>query len=121
MKCRDGNAVERWFEAVFDFIDRRAIMKRVMTLGTFVVVIEVIMWSMWFAQTSPRSGVEISVILAAIMVPLNGLMGYMFGQYVQGPRSEGPRMERRDDDDRRFDRQPLVPPAASPTNVTVNN
>lgn len=116
MKCRDGNAVERWFEAIFDFIDRRAITKRVMTIGTFAVVVHVIIWSMWFAQNSPRSGSEIGVILAAIMVPLNALMGYMFGQYVQGPRNEG----RRDDDDRqRFSTQPVLPSA--PTNVTVNN
>jgi len=107
MRYREGNAVERWFEAVFDFIDRRYITRRVMALGTFVVVVHVIIWSMWFAQNSPRSGTDIAAILAAIMVPLNALMGYMFGQYAQAGAASK-----------------TAPPAATPpgsANVTVNN
>lgn len=100
MKCRHGNVVERWFEAIFDFIDRRYITRRVMSLGTFAVVIKVILWSLDFAQTSPRSGTDIAAILAAIMLPLNGLMGYMFAQYT---------------------RTTSVPTPASAASVTVNN
>jgi len=69
--------------AVFDFIDNRYITRRIMTLGTFYVVVRVIDWSLGYAQTSTRSGTDIAAILAAIMVPLNGLMGYMFAQYVR--------------------------------------
>jgi len=105
VRYREGNAVERWFEAVFDFIDRRYITRRVMALGTFAIVIKAILWSFDFAQTSPRSGTDIAAILAAIMVPLNALMGYMFGQYAQAAIVN------------------KVPPAAPPgsANVTVNN
>jgi hypothetical protein len=83
MKYREGNATERTFEAVFDFIDRRYITKRVMMLGTFALVIHVVEWMLRYAETSQRSGTEISAIFGAIGLPLSGLMGYMFAQYSQ--------------------------------------
>lgn len=83
MIARNGNAVERWFEAIFDFIDRRYITKRVMMLGTFALVIHVVEWMLRYAETSQRSGAEISAIFGAIGLPLSGLMGYMFAQYSQ--------------------------------------
>lgn len=79
----DPMTIVRFGTAVFDFIDARYITRRIMTLGTFYIVIRVVDWSLTFAQTSPRSGVDIAAILAAIMMPLNGLMGYMFAQYVR--------------------------------------
>lgn len=83
MKWRQGSATENWFEAFFDFLDRRFITRRIMTIGTFVIVGKVIFWSLDYAQSSARNGTDIALILAAITVPLNGLMGYMFGQYVK--------------------------------------
>lgn len=80
--------MERWFEALFDFLDRRYITRRVMALGTFAIVVKVILWSLDYATVSPRTGAEIGLILAAITVPLNGLMGYMFGQYVKPAASD---------------------------------
>lgn len=101
MKLRDGNVVERVFEATFDFVDRRAITRRVMTLGTFGITIHVIEWSLRFAETSPRPGTEIAAILLAINTPLGALMGYMFGQYVQSTPAV------------------VAPPPAPPTAVSV--
>ncbi len=67
--------------AFWDWIDKRAIVRRVMTLGTFYLVIENLHWSYVFAVTSPRSGAEVAMILGAIGAPLSAMMGFMFNSY----------------------------------------
>ena len=68
----------------WDWIDSRIVIRRVMTLGTFAMTMWVIWWSMKFAMESPRSGSDVAMILGAIMVPLNSLMGFLFSSYNQG-------------------------------------
>ena len=65
-------------------IDERMLIRRLMTLGTFAMTMWAIWWSMEFASTSPRSGSDVAMIIGAIMVPLNTLMGYLFAAYNQG-------------------------------------
>lgn len=73
----------KYLTAFWDFVDSRAIVRRVMTLGTFALTVHVIVWAVWFATTSPRTGAEIAVIIGAVMVPVNVLQGYMFARYSQ--------------------------------------
>lgn len=70
--------------AFWDWVDTRAVVRRVMTLGTFVMTVWVIQWAMVFAMSSPRSGADVAMILGAIMVPLNALQGFMFAAYAKG-------------------------------------
>ncbi len=65
-------------------IDERMLIRRLMTLGTFAMTMWVIWWAMGFAASSPRSGSDVAMIIGAIMVPLNTLMGYLFAAYNQG-------------------------------------
>lgn len=67
--------------AFWDFIDRRAIVRRIMTLGTFYLVVENLHWSYVFATTSPRNGMEVAAILGAVGTPLSLLMGFLFNSY----------------------------------------
>lgn len=68
----------------WNWVDSRAVVRRVMTLGTFGMTIWVIQWSMVFAMTSTRSGADVAMIIAAIVVPLNTLQGFMFSSYSKG-------------------------------------
>lgn len=68
----------------WDWVDRRAVVRRVMTLGTFAMTMVTIWWAMRFAMESPRSGADVAMIIGAVMVPVNGLQGYIFGAYVKG-------------------------------------
>jgi hypothetical protein len=77
----------KWLTDFWNFVDSRAIVRRVMTLGTFVMTVWVIRWAMDFASTSPRTGSDVALILGAIMVPLNALQGFLFAHYSKG-RSE---------------------------------
>ncbi len=69
---------------LWDFIDNRAIVRRIMTLGTFAMTLWVIWWAMDFAMNSTRSGQDVALIIGAILVPVNSLQGYIFGAYSRG-------------------------------------
>lgn len=68
--------------AIWDWIDRRQIIRRAMTLGTFWLTVDTMRWFLVFAETSPRTGTDIAAIIAAIGVPLAGLQGWMFQRYA---------------------------------------
>jgi hypothetical protein len=71
----------RVWNGIWDWIDRRMIIRRAMTLGTFGLCVQFQFWCIDFAKTSPRSGAEIALILGAVGTPLNALMGYMLAVY----------------------------------------
>lgn len=64
-----------------DFIDKRMIVRRVMTLGTFALCVKYTLWAFGYAETSDRDGNEVAMILGAIGGPLSLLMGYLFAAY----------------------------------------
>lgn len=68
----------------WDFIDTRFVVRRIMTFGTFLMTLYVIWWAMGFVEVTTRTGSEVSLIIAAVMVPLNTLMAYLFAIYTQG-------------------------------------
>lgn len=78
----------KYLTAFWDFVDTRAVVRRIMTLGTFSLTVHVIVWAVWFATTSPRSGGDIALIIAAVMGPVNVLQGYMFARYSQARQRE---------------------------------
>jgi hypothetical protein len=41
-------------------------------------------WAARFAETTARDGIEVTAMIAAVVAPISGLMGYVFKQYVQG-------------------------------------
>lgn len=69
---------------IWDWIENRQLIRRIMTLGTFVMTMWVIWWAMGFASSSPRTGGDVAMIIGAIMVPVNALQGYLFGAYASG-------------------------------------
>lgn len=69
---------------VMAWIDRYRIVRRVMTLGTFATTIWAIAWAMQFASASPRAGSDVAMIIGAVLVPVNSLLGYMFSSYSKG-------------------------------------
>ena len=65
----------------WDWVDTRAVVRRVMTLGTFALTVWTIWWATEFAEASPRPGSDIAMIIGAVMVPINWLMGHLFTWY----------------------------------------
>jgi len=76
--------------AVWDFIDRRQVVRRVMVGASCWIVIDTVLWMREFSEATDRTGADISVIFAAIGVPLSMVFTTMFVRYDgQRAREEG--------------------------------
>ena len=74
----------KYITAFWDWVDNRVVVRRILTLGTFVMTVWAIQWAMVFAYHMPRSGAEVAMIISAVMVPLATLQGYLFSAYSKG-------------------------------------
>lgn len=67
--------------AVLDFMDRRQVLRRVVFLWMIYITTEALRWTYGFATGSPRPGLEVAAIIAAIWTPLGLLQGAIFKFY----------------------------------------
>ena len=58
---------------------------RAFVLWLLVMVSCLLWWSVGFVDRSPRPGLEVAAILAAIWVPLNGLVAFVTGRFITSP------------------------------------
>lgn len=70
--------------AVLNFVDERAIVRRIAFFWVLWITGTVIRWSMDFAQTSTRPGMEVAAILAAVWTPMTALQAAVFAFYDRG-------------------------------------
>lgn len=78
-----SNLIVRLGVNFWDWVDKRSIVRRLMTLGTFGVVVQTILWSQHFVETTTKSDAGVAAMLAAVTMPITALMGYMFSTYQQ--------------------------------------
>jgi hypothetical protein len=79
-----SQSMEKLLTDFWDWVDERMVVRRLMTIGTFLMTMWAIKWAMEFALSSPRPGADIAMIIGAVMVPVNSLLGYMFSVYTSG-------------------------------------
>lgn len=81
--------IERATTNLLDFIDNRAVVRRVV-LGFTLYMTWLVTHHAWlFAQTSTFDGVGTAAVIAAVMAPTAALQGFAFQQYTKG-RSDAP-------------------------------
>jgi hypothetical protein len=73
-----------WFTDFWDWIDRRLIIRRFLTIGTFWLTVESFLWAARFAETTTKTGSDVGLIIGAVTAPISGLMGYLFKSYSDG-------------------------------------
>lgn len=73
--------IRNWFTDLWDWIDNRGVVRRLMVLGTFLLNGHFVLWAMKFSETSGRVGADIALIIGAIGVPMSALAGVMFNTY----------------------------------------
>lgn len=73
---------------VWDFIDRRGVIRRIVLGIAIWMTWRVSVWAMGYAVDSPRPGIDIAAIIAAVTAPVTVFGGYIFKQYVES-RPEG--------------------------------
>lgn len=73
-----------FFGGILDFIDKRQIVRRVMTLGCFWMMVDCYIWAKGYAEAPGRTGAELAMVLAAILTPVTALQGFLFRVYNDG-------------------------------------
>lgn len=73
-----------FLNSVMDFIDERAIVRRLAFFWMLWMTGNAFYWTIEFAWTSSRPGMEIAAILAAVWTPLTALQAAVFAFYDKG-------------------------------------
>lgn len=69
---------------VLDFIDSRAVIRRVVLGVTVWLTYEITVAAWNFAAHSPFDGVGTAAVIAAVTAPFAALQGFAFHTYTQG-------------------------------------
>ena len=70
--------------SVMDFIDTRAVVRRIAFFWVLWMSAEALTWTLEFAWVSVRPGMEVAAIIAAVWTPLAGLQAAVFKFYDSG-------------------------------------
>lgn len=67
--------------AFWDWVDERIIVRRIAFFMVMWLVFETLEWTLNFASNSPRPGMEVAAIIAAVWAPITALQAAMFALY----------------------------------------
>lgn len=73
--------------ALFDFIDRRQIVRRTAFFVLLYMTWESFQWAMHFAETTDKAGAEVGLIVAAVTGPVALLQRSVIDLYNQSRNS----------------------------------
>lgn len=80
------------FTAFWDFLDARTVIRRAVLLWMIWMTTIAFFWTFEFATSSPRPGVDVAAIIAAIWAPLIALQGAVIGLYNSARRNGHPQL-----------------------------
>lgn len=72
-----------WLTRIWDWIDARDIDKHIVVVVTMCWTWRLTEWSMHYAATSPRPGLEVAAILAAVGAPFLAMQGAALKWYFE--------------------------------------
>lgn len=75
--------IGRWWA----FVDERGIVRRAVLGVAIWMTWRVSVWAMGYAETSPRPGVDIAAIIAAVTAPVTLFAGAIFRAYTESRTS----------------------------------
>ena len=68
----------------WDWVDNRAIIRRIVLFVTLWMSWASFTWAAAFAQATKLAGLEAAAIIAAVLTPISALQGFVFKVYVEG-------------------------------------
>ncbi len=80
---RRRSADTGWLTRSWDWIDDRDIDKHIVSIAVLLGTIKVTMWAMGFASSSPRPGIEVAAIIAAVTAPFMALQAAAIKFYFE--------------------------------------
>jgi hypothetical protein len=67
----------------WDFVDKRAIVRRTTLFITVYMSYVAFQWAATFATATDKDGAEVGLIIAAVTAPIAALQGYVFKLYSE--------------------------------------
>lgn len=71
----------KYLSKFWDFVDDRAIVRRIAFFVTLVMSWESFVWARDFATTTAKTGAEVGLIIAAVTAPVAALQGFVLKVY----------------------------------------
>lgn len=68
-------------KALLDFLDNRAVIRRIVLFVTLWMTWRGFEWAGQFASTTPKSGLEVAAIITAVTAPVAALQAAVFKVY----------------------------------------
>lgn len=75
-------SVDEWLERLWDWIDKRGVIRRAVLIVAIVQTWLVTEWGMRFAETSTRSGMDFAALIGAVTAPVTAFAGFVFKWYL---------------------------------------
>lgn len=72
---------------LWDWLDKRQVLRRVAFVWVLWLTGQFAAWTMDFASHSPRGGVDVAAIIAAVWAPMGLLQAAVFKFYDEGPKT----------------------------------
>jgi len=66
---------------LLDFIDGRKVVRRSLVIINVWLLVDAYLWAKDFAETGVHTGVELGLIIGAVLVPITSLQGFMYKTY----------------------------------------
>lgn len=82
--------VDPHLTAVYTHLDKGNWSKRIALYSSLGVSVYSVFWAFDYATASPREGSEIAAIIAAVMIPVNGLVAAVFKYYADFKKPDTP-------------------------------
>ena len=68
---------------LYDVINEQGVIRRVVLLFTLYMTWTCTQWAQGFATSSPRPGMDIAAIIAAVTAPMMALQAFAFKHYLE--------------------------------------
>ena len=76
--------ISEWVTKFWDFIDNRSMVRRFVLLLTVYMSWLSFIWAMEFAAVTPKTGVEVGLLIAAVTGPISVLQAFVLKVYSDG-------------------------------------
>lgn len=73
----------QWITRFWNFVDERDIDKHALSMVVMFGTWRITEWAMWYAENSPRPGIEAAAIIAAVVGPYSALQAAALKFYFE--------------------------------------
>lgn len=73
----------KYIDAFFSVVDKYGVVRRIVLIVAIWMTWNVSVWAMGYVTTSPRPGIDLAAIIAAVTAPVTMFATYVFKAYLE--------------------------------------